>query len=205
MPEIDQCAGRLTKANPLSVDASPPAQSSEQVCLLRTMRASGASSKAIAFTRWYYASSQDNESAFIDHLTKPRFGAVSIASMELPGRANNNFIYILVNGTPAVVNPDEAFAETGSPWANDGTFLAIKKGHSNAWVFPQEDFAGESALPGGGQRFTIAVPIVDGCHACARLGIVYIGYDFGPLGSAKGMFVTAVHHCPSSDARCKSL
>jgi hypothetical protein len=109
-----------------------------------------------------------------------------------PGRANNNWGYVFVNGTPTVMNPDEAFAAMGSPWSSDAAFLAIEKAHPNAWVFPQEDFldwhthfVGESALAGGGQRFTIAAPIIDGCHACAIVGIVYIGYDFGPLGSAK--------------------
>jgi hypothetical protein len=61
------------------------------------MRAGGASSNAIAFTRWYYPFSE-GDSAFIDRLVKPRFGVISIAQIELPGRANTNWIYIFVNG-----------------------------------------------------------------------------------------------------------
>ncbi len=149
----------------------------------------------MAFARWY-------ESAFIVSLRKPRFGVVSIVEIELPGRADNNWEYIFVNGTPAVINPEEAFT-TKLPWAKNAAFLAIKRARPNAGVFPDEAFIGESAGPSGGQRFTMAAPIVDGCHACSRIGIVYIGFDFGPLGSAKAAVITAVHRCPSSDALCK--
>lgn len=191
VPAIDACAVKMH------------AESPEQACLLRAMRAGGASSKAIAFTRWYYTFSE-GDSAFIDRVVKPRFGVVSIAQIELPGRANTNWIYTFVNGMPAVINPEEAFTAK-LPWTKNAAFLALKKAHPNAGVFPNEDFVGESARPSGGQRFTIAAPIVDGCHACARVGIVYIGFDFGPLGSARGTAMTAVHRCPSSDARCKWL
>jgi hypothetical protein len=189
VPAIDACAVKTH------------AESPEQTCLLRAMRAGGASSKAIAFARWYYAFSE-GDSAFADRLVKPRFGVVSIAEIELPGRANTNWIYIFVNSKPTVINPEEAFT-TKLPWKNNASFLAIKRAHPNAGVFPNEDFVGESARPSGGQRFTIAAPIIDGCHACALVGIVYIGFDFGPLGSAIGTAMTAVHRCPSSDARCK--
>ena len=101
---------------------------------------------------------------------------------------------------PAVINPEEGFT-TKLPWTKNAAFLAIKRAHPNASI-PNEDFVGESARPNGGQRFTIAAPIVDGCHACARVGIVYIGFDFGPLGSEKAPVITAVHRCPSSDALC---
>ncbi len=133
---------------------------------------------------------------------KPRFGVVSIAEIELPGRADNNWYYIFINGKPGVINPEEAFT-TKLPWTKTAAFLAIKRAHPNAGVFPDEAFIGESARTGGGQRFTIAAPIVDGCHACARVGIVYIGFDFRADGSAKGFAITAVHRCPS-DARCMS-
>lgn len=192
VPAIDACAVKMVKVH---------AESPEQACLLRAMQAGGASSKAIAFARWYYTFSE-GDSAFIYRLLRPRFGVVSIAEIELPGRANTNSIYIFVNGMPAVINPEEGFT-TKLPWTKNAAFLAIKRAHPNAGVFPNEDFVGESARPNGGQRFTIAAPIVDGCHACARVGIVYIGFDFGPLGSAKAPAITAVHRCPSSDALCK--
>lgn len=186
VPAIDACAVKMVKMH---------AESPEQACLLRAMGAGGASSKAVAFARWY-------GSAFIYRLLKPRFGVVSIAEIELPGRANTNSIYIFVNGIPAVINPEEGFT-TQLPWRKSAAFLAITRAYPNAGVFPNEAFIGESARPSGGQRFTMAAPITDGCHACTVVGIVYIGFDFGPRGSARAPAITAVHRCPSSDALCK--
>jgi hypothetical protein len=150
---------------------------------------------------WYYHSVA-REYCFILRLTKAKFGAVSIAEIELPTRADNNWYYIFVNGDPAVMNPEEAFT-TKLPWTKSAVFRAIKRAHPNAGVFPDEAFIGESQRPGGGQRFTIAAPIRDGCHACSAVGIVYIGFDFAPLGSAKRPTITAVSRCPSADALCK--
>jgi hypothetical protein len=154
----------------------------------------------MAFARWYSASEDDE--AFIVSLRRPRFGVVSIAEIELPSRAGNNWSYIFVNGVPAVINPETAFT-TQLPWRKSAPFLAVKRAHPNAGVFPDEALIGESARPDGSQRFTIAAPIRDGCHACAPVGIVYIGFDFEPRGSAKAPAITAVHRCPSSDALCK--
>ena len=192
VPAIDACAVKMVKMH---------AESPEQTCLLRAMGAGGASSKAVAFARWYYTFPEGN-SAFIYRLLKPRFGVVSIAEIELPGRANTNSIYIFVNGIPAVINPETAFT-TQLPWRKSAAFLAIRRAYPNAGVFPNEAFTGESARPSGGQRFTMAAPITDGCHACTVVGIVYIGFDFGPRGSARAPAITAVHRCPSSDALCK--
>jgi hypothetical protein len=87
VPAIDACDSKLPNAQPTwtgsSYDLPPP------VCLLRTMRAGGASSKAMAFARWYHAFSE-GDGAFIVSVRKPRFGVVSIAEIELPGRADNN-------------------------------------------------------------------------------------------------------------------
>ena len=191
VPAIDACADKMVKMH-----ADPP----EQACLLQAMQAGGALSKAIAFTRWYYTFSEGGP-AFIYRLLKPTFGVVSIAEIELPGRANTNSICIFVNGMPAVINPEEGF--TNLPWMKSAAFLAIKRAYPDAGVFPNEAFIGESARPSGGQRFTLAAPITEGCHACAVVGIVYIGFDFGPRGSARAPAITAVHRCPSSDPLCK--
>ena len=199
VPAIDACNAKRSNTQSAGGTSSP--ESSEPTCLLRSMRAGGASPEAIAFTRWYYRA-PDGEDCFIEHLTKARFGVVSIAEIEMPSRADNNWYYIFVNGKPPVINPDEAFT-TQLPWRSNAAFVAIERAHPNAGVFPDEAFIGESARPNGGQRFTLAALIRDGCHACPPVGIVYIGFDFGPQGTAKAPVITAVHRCPSFDARCK--
>jgi hypothetical protein len=201
---IDQSFTWVARENPVPAIDACAGKASERSCLLKIMRAGGASQRAMAFTRWYYAAF-DGDSAFIVHVRKSRFGAVSIASVELPGRANDNFIYIFVNGTPMFVNPNNVFDHAPAPWAKNKAFLAIAKTHPNANVFPEEALVGESARPGGSQRYRFAFPIVDGCHACARVGIVYVDYDFAHDGSAAGSSVNAIHECPSSDVRCETF
>ena len=138
VPAIDACAVKMH------------AESPEQACLLQRCAQGGASSKAIAFTRWYYTFSE-GDSAFIDRVVKPRFGAVSIAQIELPGRANTNWIYTFVNGMPAVINPEEAFT-TKLPWTKNAAFLALKKAHPNAGVLAQVSASPHGPAAGSGLR-----------------------------------------------------
>lgn len=198
VPAIDACHANQPEVQPTwtgrSYELPPP------ICLLRVMRAGGASPNAMAFARSYSAHSEGDE-AFIINFYKPRFGVVSIAEIELPGRADNNWYYIFVNGKPVMINPEEEIEQLSL--RKNATFLAITRVYPTADVFADEAFVGESTRPRGGQRFTIAAPIVDGCHACSRVGIVYMGFDFGADGSARAPVITAVHRCPL-DARCKS-
>ena len=89
------CGRPGSMSSPRSMRVTPSSQelqheSPEPVCLLRAMHAGGASSKAMAFARWYCRSQKANPlSSF--RLHEPRFGVVSIAEIELPGRADNNW------------------------------------------------------------------------------------------------------------------
>ena len=47
--------------------------------------------------------------------------------------------------------------------------------------------------PGGGQRFEVEYVLVDGCHACARLGTLRLGFDFDGEAKYVGVTVLAVH------------
>jgi hypothetical protein len=123
--------------------------------------------------------------------------------VELPGRANNNFVFFFVNGTPTLIDPNEVFRV--KPLSENKMFLAIKKAHPDADVFPDQAFVREAETPSGGQRYTIAFPIVDGCHACKRLAIMYVGYEFSSHGMAGGVSETTIHTCPSADKRCDSF
>jgi hypothetical protein len=107
VPALDQCAAKAAKTHP----ASSPLPSPEQTCLMRAMRDAGASNEALAFTRWYYEASH-GDSGFITHVRSSRYGVVSVASVELPGKANDNFVFFFVNGTPTLVDPNEIFRVT---------------------------------------------------------------------------------------------
>ncbi len=190
---ILKCAYQVGKAAGYSAtSAAPGSESPIQSCLLQKMREHGASHNAIAFAKWYYDTPY-GDSAYITALAKPQYGPVQLASIYYPGRANNNSAYLFVNGTnPRVADPAVAFAPAAQPWKHDARYQAILSAHPRAMVYPALSFVALAKRDGGGQRFTLAAPILDGCHACARLGTVELAYDFGNLGSPKGLSLVSV-------------
>ncbi len=47
-------------------------------------------------------------------------------------------------------------------------------------------------LPDGGQRFVVPYVLVDGCHACARVGALQLAFDFDSAGKFLGAKVSRV-------------
>ncbi|HZZ00556.1 MAG TPA: hypothetical protein VFE36_13385 [Candidatus Baltobacteraceae bacterium] len=191
--DIPKCALHLAKASGYTAATARQGEESPlQVCLLQKMHEHGATKNAIAFTKWYYATPY-GDSAYITALAKPQYGPVQLASIFYPGNANNNAAYLFVNGTnPRFTDPNVVFASAAKPWKHNADYKAILSAHPNAFVYPALSFVGLARRDGGGQRFTLAAPILDGCHACARLGTVDIVYEFGNLGAPKGASVIAV-------------
>lgn len=190
---IQSCALNLAKQSGYTAaTARSDEESPLQVCLIRKMREHDASENAIGFTKWYYWTPY-GDSAYITALAKPKYGPVQLASIFYPGNANNNDAYLFVNGTnPRVTDPKVIFAQNGEPWMHNGAFHSILSAHPHAIVYPALSFVSLARRDGGGQRFTLSAPILDGCHACARLGTVDIAYDFGNLGAPKGAYLVAV-------------
>lgn len=201
---IPKCAYNLAKQNGYTAaNASPNEESPLQICLLQKMHEHGAPKNAIGFTKWYYWTPY-GDSAYITALAKPQYGPVQLASIFYPGNANNNDAYLFVNGTnPRVTDPNAIFARDAQPWMHNAGYRSILSAHPHAFVYSTLSFVRLARRDGGGQRFTLAAPIIDGCHACARLGTVDIAYDFGNLGAPKGASVVAVHPCSRSRVDCK--
>ena len=193
LESIPKCAYELAKQTGYNPNKeSRHKESPLQHCLVQAMHEHGASENAIAFAKWYFDTPY-GDSVYITALAKPQFGPVQLASIYYPGRANNNSAYLFVNGTnPRVADPMVVFAPAGQSWKHDATYKTIAAAHPNATVFPTLTFVSVAKRTGGGQRFTLSAPIVDGCHACAVLGKVDIAYDFGNLGAPKGAFVASV-------------
>ena len=63
---------------------------------------------------------------------------------------------------------------------------------SLALLSPQGGIPEETRRPGGGQRFTVKRPILDGCHACALLGAAQQALNFAPSGAPLGRRIVAV-------------
>lgn len=147
-----------------------------ETCILSTMRAHGASSQAIAI-----AEQLEGRGYLIEF---EEMGRIDRATAFYPGRANDNWDPLLVNGTPTIVEV---------PWAvqgdvrTDPTYAALARRYSQMIMWNGDNhFEGMEARPNGGQRFVFGFNLVDGCHACEVLGVARVAFDFDETGRFLG-------------------
>lgn len=145
-------------------------------CLIGFMERAGASSAAVAFARGLGGEG---------YLRRVSTGEpVAVGEAEYPFRANTNSAFLLLNGSPPVVDPaDPALLR---PLLGDERLAAIRGASPEASLWPGD--AGPPAVvprPGGGPRFVFAVP-VRVCHACADLARARVAFDFDGDGAFLG-------------------
>jgi hypothetical protein len=159
-----------------------------EVCTGDAMRKHGASEKAIAFN----AATGGNSYAtrFID------YGRVDVMEAMNPFMANSNDQVFFVNGDPVAVGADEKAMKLDGK--SDPQFRALKKKFPDAFIFPHAEMQKlmATATKDGGQAFTVQFPVVDGCHACARVGQTTIEYDFDASGRFTGAKITGTLPLP---------
>ncbi|MFZ0637994.1 MAG: hypothetical protein WAM08_20900, partial [Candidatus Acidiferrales bacterium] len=151
-------------------------------CLVRQME-SVASPAAVAFTR-----SIQNEGWLRDFRKVAR---VDIAACEYPFRANQNQAYLLVNGTPPLVDVDNLQKLSKSELQDNTGWSKLIAQSPRAELFPGDRGGVNDPLAvlyvDGSQEFVVAYKVLDGCHACAQLGVAFLGFDFNPKGRFTGM------------------
>ena len=146
-------------------------------CLERVMQETGASSEALAVTRLLEGE------AYMRSFEK--MGRVDAAVMVFPLRANTNEVPYCVNGKPLLVSSE--IDERDLRLDADPAYAALQKAHPDVMFWATgEGPRRVDALPGGGQGFVFAYPLLQGCHACAVLGHALVSLDFGPDGTYKG-------------------
>jgi len=157
-------------------------------CFVARMRASGASEAALAFTR--RTGNQGYLRRFRDD------GPVDVAWVELPFRANENSACDLVNGLPPTVDVDDLSLLSSEALAQSAGWAALEKAYPKIAIFPGDRFHDGAVVtvprPGGGPRFEVEYALVDGCHACAHVGILRLAFDFDGGGRYLGVSVLAV-------------
>ena len=160
-------------------------------CFVAAMKNAGASEAAVAF-----AGATGNQG----YLRRYRDdGLMGVAWAELPFRANENSVCYLVNGLPPMVDVDDLSLVSPAALERNSNWAAVAKAHPNVAIFPGDRFDEKAIVavprPGGGLRFEVPYTLVDGCHACARLGVLRLGFDFD--GEAKYLGVTVVSVDPT--------
>jgi hypothetical protein len=156
-------------------EPSPPAKFGE--CLVEQM-AKQAPAPAVAF-----AHALHDEGWMRDFR---RAGRVDIAYVLYPFRANENQGWLLVNGSPSLLDVDDFKRLPKAEMKSDLAWGRLIAQKPNAALFPG-DRSGTIhpvaiVYPDGAQAVVVDYKVTDGCHACAVLGWVYFGFEFNPKG-----------------------
>ncbi len=152
-------------------------------CFVDFMGRSGASAQAVAF-----AKSTDN-TGYLGRFFKK--GRVDLAYVIYPFRANENQGWMLVNGDPPMVDIDALSNSPEGQLEKSPAYLRIKQKYPKVMLFGGnrtiKRLPEMIAQPHKGQRFVVAYRLLNGCHACERVGRARFAFDF----DAKGKFLGA--------------
>lgn len=151
-------------------------------CFVAQMQKSGASPQAIAFTKL------TGNTGFMRDFREA--GRVDVAYVNYPFRANENQGCLLVNGEPQAIDVDDISLLPQDEMRKSAAYVSLAAKYPNATIFPGDRngiaYPKIERLPDGGQRFVVSYRLVDGCHACARIGDVSFAFDFDRAGKLTG-------------------
>jgi len=146
-------------------------------CLTQVMKQTGASLQALAFNR--QLDGEGYMSAFHP------LGRVDLAVAAFPTRANTNEAAVLVGGVPPLVSSELSVSDVDI--SADPAYPALARRFPKLEFWPTSAaFRAMKRLPGGGQGFEFAYPLLNGCHACELAGYALVSLDFGPDGVYRG-------------------
>ena len=166
-------------------------------CFVAQMQKGGASPEAIAFTKL-----TDNTGYLRDFRDT---GRVDVAYVNYPFRANENQGCLLVNGNPRVIDVDDTSDIPKDDLLKNARYAELAQKYPDITIFPGDrngtDYPAIEKLPDGGQRFIVTYRLLNGCHACERVGNVSFAFDFDRAGKLIGRKFHAVEGIRGSAAR----
>jgi hypothetical protein len=156
-------------------------------CYMNQLAAQGEPPDAVQFTRWLYEHFDQNVGIMTAFKS---FAPVDAAQVMIPLRANDNYALLLVNGDPSIVNLDDLQKLDRKAMEADPQFQSIKQKFPQTDLWPG-DRSGNNPWPEvkslpGGTEFIVSYPLINGCHACARVGVAQFGWNFDPSGKFQG-------------------
>jgi len=166
-------------------DATQPPSFAE--CFITQMQQGGAPPEAVAFAREVYKAS-DGDVGIMYGFHK--VGPVDIAWINYPLRANTNDGLLFVNGQPRILNVEDLKLLDQTTMQQDPQFQNTKAQFPNTTVWPGDrdgtTWPNSQPGPNGGVQFTVGYPLINGCHACERVGFAMFNWNFGPQGKFLG-------------------
>jgi predicted secreted protein len=156
-----------------------------QDCFATEMKKAGASPAAVEFSK------QLGEPGFVRDFKVA--GPVDIAYVSYPYRANENQSWLIVNGTPPVIDVDNSKLVMIAARAlkNNSTYAGLAKAHPDASPWPGDRYSTETPDvemgANGGVHIIVNYRLREKCHSCAVLGHAWYSFEF----DAKGIFAGA--------------
>jgi hypothetical protein len=156
-----------------------------QDCFATEMKKAGASAAAVEFSK------QLGEPGFVRDFRVA--GPVDIAYVSYPYRANENQSWLIVNGTPPVIDVDNSKLVMIAARAlkNNATYAGLAKAHPDASPWPGDRYSTETPDvemgANGGVHIIVNYRLREKCHSCAVLGHAWYSFEF----DAKGIFAGA--------------
>jgi hypothetical protein len=151
-------------------------------CFVDSMSQAGASPQAIAFAR-----STEN-TGYLASFAK--MGRVDLAYVHYPFRANENEGWLLVNGDPAMIDVDAVARLPKDQLESNQAYLRIKERFPKVMLFGGDRSITQPpkmiVQSGKGQRFVVDYRLLNGCHACERVGRARFAFDFDADGKFLG-------------------
>jgi len=115
---------------------------------------------------------------------------VDIAYVEYPFRTGASDGWLLVNGSPPVVDVDNLQKLPKAEMAENLAWSQMIASHPGAALFRDDRSGNMDPLAivhtDESQEFVVAYKALDGCAKCAQLGVAFLGYEFNPKGKLTG-------------------
>ncbi len=147
-------------------------------CFTAEMARSGAPAAAVAFTR-----QTGNQGILRDFRAA---GPVGIAYAVYLYRANENQVWLLVNGEPPMIDVDDYALFPRKELEKNAAYQIIRRQYPQAEVYPGDRAGtkgpGVRKLKKGGVRIVVHYRLKNLCHACEQIGSVEAGFDFDGRG-----------------------
>lgn len=165
-------------------------------CFITAMKEEGARPEALAFAR------KIGGLAYMEGFLEA--GWVDVAYVVYPFRANENYGWFLVNGSPGLIDVDDPVHRSRAVLEKDTQYRALAKKHPALTVWPGERSPNSvpmmRELRNRAQRFVVGYRMTDGCRTCAYLGMAWIAFDFTKNGTFVGTKFLGIEKTPRQAA-----
>lgn len=166
-------------------------------CFYAEMKSAGASQEAVAFARSLAAKGIGYLRAFRE------MGRVDIAYVEYSFRADELKGVLLVNGSPPMLDVDDPRFLSQEDLRASADYNGLLRKYPRFTVWPGDRHApnavaAESSVDNG-QIFKVNYVLLDGCHACAKIGEAVVSFRFDSSGRFRETKILSVRPAGAED------